>query len=125
VIDGTAQELEPVDLLPGATIQVAVEGLDALAATGNFFAVEVVPGTEAEKGGGNSPAPGSSRGSVSTGLDARGRCVFSGVPPGAYAVRLLVLRSTEGGSPVFDGEPRALGTVTVGAGETAAFTGRL
>ena len=32
MIDGKAQELEPVELLRGGTIQVAVEGLDSLVA---------------------------------------------------------------------------------------------
>jgi hypothetical protein len=117
-IAGGDVELDPVELAPGSSIQVTLDGWNPPGGPGLIYCVDAL---------GTGPvARPELRPSQTAGIDASGRCRIDGLAPGAYELRLRVLGTqVRQGSPpsLFPAsEPQVLGTVTVGAQETAELT---
>lgn len=139
VLLGGAAELTPIELAPGATIKVVLEGLKTRESPGDFLVVDAIPSAPAidavSRNAGPfetnvEPAPPPDlRRSSTVGIDPEGHAQIAGLAPGTYELHLRVLRlrdpSKRNGRPEPDGEPRQLGTITVGEQETATFTRRI
>jgi RNA polymerase sigma-70 factor (ECF subfamily) len=112
-------ELPPVDLVPGAVIQVTLEGWSA-PPPGTYLCVDAL---------GTAPEVRPELRALKTAvLDAEGKCRITGVPPGVYELRLrdFTPQLRQGQPlPILADGPRDLGTVTVGEGATAEHRARM